>query len=142
VADAQTSAPGTFRTAAQIGLFGFQPKPLQVTLRARSRGWRVGGAARTFAVALLVAPALAVVPPHAPWVIGALVAGGVLAKRRLGERFTVVGGEGVCPKCGAQLVVKSGRLRDPHPLPCESCHHESTLELPAGALEGRADAVG
>jgi hypothetical protein len=142
VAKAPTPAAGTFRTAAQVGLFGFPSKPVQVTLRARSRGWRVGGAARTLAVAVLVAPALAVVPPHAPWVIGVLVAGGVLAKRRLGEHFTVVGGEGVCPKCGAQLVVKAGRLRDPHPLPCERCHHESTLRLPVGALEGRADAVG
>lgn len=106
-----------------------------MTIRPRPRSWRIGGALRTVGIAALIAPAVAVVPPHAPWVIGALATGGILARRRLDERFTLIGVRGKCPKCGGVLEVKPGRLRDPHPLPCEACHHESRLELPDGVLE-------
>ena len=86
-------------------------------------------------VALLVAPAVVIVPPHAPWVIGALATGTLLARRRWNERFTVMSVVGACPRCSRGYEIKSGRLRQPHPLPCEECHHESTLRLPDGVLE-------
>jgi len=129
------AAAQTFSTPGRAVLFGFPAEDLQVTLRARSKAWRIGGAARALGVALVVAPAVAVVPPHAPWLIGALAVGGLLARRRWTEHFTVVEGAGACPKCGAPLDVKPGRLRSPHPLPCEACHHESTLRLPDGVLD-------
>lgn len=135
MAETGPGAPDTFRTEAEAVLFGFDPTPAAATLRARARAWRVGGAARSVGIALLVAPAVAVVPPHAPWVIGALATGGILARRRWTELFTLVSIEGTCPKCGAGLAVKPGRLRSPHPLPCEGCHHESTLRIPAGVLD-------
>jgi hypothetical protein len=124
-----------FTTEGRALLFGFPSEPLEVKLRARSKAWRMGGAARTLGVSLLVAPAVAVFPPHAPWLIGALALGGMLARRRWTERFTVLDVTGRCPKCGAELNAKSGRLRRPHPLPCEACHHESTLQLPEAVLE-------
>ena len=128
----------TFVADAHAILFGFDPAPLRATLRSRSRAWRVGGAARTFGASVVIAPFVALLPPHAIWPIGALVTGCVLARRRLSERFTLLGIEGSCPKCGSPIQVKSGRLRVPHSLPCEVCHHESSLELPDGLLEAEA----
>ena len=89
------------------------------------------------AMALLVAPAVAIVPPHAPWVIGVLATGTLMARRRWNERFTVMSVVGACPRCGYEYQIASGRLRRPHPLPCEECHHESTLQLPDAVLEAR-----
>ena len=125
---------GAFTVAGSAALFGFEPAPVQVTLRRRPKSWRVGGAVRTMGVALLVAPVAAIVPPHAPWLIGVLAVGGVLARRRLREHFTVTAVRGACPKCGADIASGAGRLRAPHPLPCEGCHHEATLRLPEGSL--------
>ena len=127
----QDETPGgrDFTTEGRAVLFGFPSETLEVRLRARSKAWRVGGAARALGIAVLVAPAVAVFPPHAPWLIGTLAVGGVLARRRWTEHFTVLEVRGRCPKCGAALEVDSGRLRRPHPIACEGCHHESTLEL-------------
>jgi len=138
--DAAPSPDGTYRTEAEAVLFGYDPRPVDATIRPRTKAWRMAGAARTMGIGVLVAPVVAAVPPHAPWVIGALAGGAILARRRLSERYTVVSVEGTCPKCGAPLQVKSGRLRTPHPLPCETCHLESTLRLPEGALEGMTPA--
>jgi hypothetical protein len=90
------------------------------------------------AVALLVVPAVAIVPPHAPWVIGVLATGVLLARRRWNERFTVMSVVGACPRCGREYEITPGRLRQPHPLPCEGCHHESRLQLPGAALEAHS----
>ncbi len=86
-------------------------------------------------VAVVVAPLLGLVPPHAPWIIGALATGGFLAKRRLDERLTVVSLEARCPRCDAPLPAPVGRLREPHPVPCQACHHQAVLHVPAGTLE-------
>lgn len=130
--------PGTFQTTAEAALFGFDPSPARAEIVARSRGWRVGGAARIFAAFVVVAPFLAIFPPHAVWFIGALSAGGLLARRRYVERYTLVEVEARCPKCDAPLSVKPSRLRVPHPLPCDVCHHESSLRLPEGTLQAHA----
>lgn len=90
------------------------------------------------AITVVVAPVLAIVPPHAPWVLGALAIGTIFARRRWNERYTVVAVSATCPKCGAEIGGKTGRLRSPHPLPCEACHHESTLQLPEGVLAAHA----
>jgi hypothetical protein len=132
------SESDALEVVAEAMLFGFPPAPVQVTLLQRSRGWRVGGAVRTFGLSVVVAPFVALFPPHAIWPIGALIAGAVLARRRLSERFTLLTLEGLCPKCGKALQMKRGRLRDPHPLPCDGCHHEGSLRFPEGALPSQA----
>jgi hypothetical protein len=134
----QTRDPGTFDLEAHATLFGFEQTPARATVIARGRGWRVGGAARTFGISVVIAPIVAIFPPHAVWLIGALVAGALLARRRYIECFTLVDVEGTCPRCGTTLGVKSGRLEEPHPLPCEACHHESSLRIPLEALVARA----
>lgn len=131
-----SEAPDTFNTVGHALLFGFPPAPLEVTIRSRPRAWRVGGATRAMGIAIVIAPVVALVPPHAPWLIGALATGGLFATRRWTERFTLLTVEGCCPKCGSELDIKAGRLRQPHPLPCEGCHHEGRLQLPEGVLAG------
>ena len=138
VASETSVDPGSFESEAAVTLFGFEPSTVRVVVTPRSRAWRVGGAARTMAIATVVAPVVAIFPPHAIWPIGALMTGGVLARRRYVERFTLVSAEGACPKCGADIVVKSTRLRVPHQIPCEGCNHESLLRLPEGVLEKAA----
>lgn len=125
------------RVDARATLFGFDDEPVRADVIRRSRSWRVGGAARTFAIFVVIAPFVAVFPPHAVWLIGALAIGGILARRRYVERFTLVDVQGRCPKCGTPLSVKPGRLKRPHPLPCEGCNHEPSLRLPDEALERR-----
>jgi hypothetical protein len=129
---------GTHDLEAEATLFGFEPTPARAAIAARSRGWRLGGAIRIFVVFVVAAPFVAIFPPHAVWLIGALLTGAVLARRRYIERFTLLGVEGTCPKCGAPYSVKRSRLRVPHPLACETCHHEGSLRLPSGTLEAHA----
>lgn len=131
-------AAEVFETDAEAVLFGFPPASLRIRLHRRSRSWRVWGAARIFGIAILVAPIMALLPPHAIWPIGVLLTGALLARRRLSEHFTLLALVGLCPKCEAQLHVRGGRLREAHPLPCDGCHHQSTLKVPAGLLESRA----
>jgi hypothetical protein len=119
---------------ARLVLFGFDATPAIAHLRVRARGWRVGGALKIMAGSLVVAPVVGIVPPHAPWVVGALASGAVLARRRWTERYTLEGLDGVCPKCGHGVDARPGRLRTPHPVPCDGCRHEARLELVEGAL--------
>lgn len=132
---AEPRSERTFSVQAEASIFGFDPSDVTVTITPRSRAWRVGGAARTMGVFVVVAPFVALFPPHAVWPIGALMTGGFLARRRYIERFTLESAEGDCPKCGQALQTKPTRLRSPHQLPCDGCHHESILRLPEGTLE-------
>ncbi len=130
--------PGTerFTIEAEAIVFGYDNTRASLRVRRRPTGWRVGGAARTLAAFLVLAPVAALVPPHAPWALGALGLGGILARRRWLERFTLEGVQGQCPKCGAPLKVKASRLRLPHPVACEGCHHQTALRFRAEALRG------
>lgn len=119
---------------ARAVLFGFDASPVSLEVLPRTRQWRLVGVARAVAVSLVAAPVVAIVPPHAPWAIGALAAGAYFARRRWTETHTLAGVEGTCPKCGAPFESKPSRLKRPHPLECEGCHHVSELRIPDGAL--------
>lgn len=134
--EAGTAWERTFMVDARAVLFGFDDTHARARIMARGRSWRIGGAARTFGLFALAAPVVAIFPPHAVWFIGALVTGSLLARRRYVERYTLVDVDGTCPKCSTPLTVKSGRLKQPHPMPCETCNHEPTLRLADGVLTG------
>lgn len=119
---------------ARLVLFGYEDTEATVRLRPRSRSWRVGGSARTLGVTLLVAPLLALVPPHAPWLIGALAGGGYLVRRRWTERFTVLEVVGTCPRCGGSVHANAGRLAGPHAVVCDACRHQASAVIAEGAL--------
>jgi hypothetical protein len=139
LSDESSSTEEVFETDAEAILFGFPPASLRVRLHRRSRSWRVWGAARIFGTSLLVTPVMALLPPHAIWPVGVLLTGAFLARRRLSEHFTLLELVGMCPKCDAQLHIRGGRLREAHTLPCDGCHHQSTLKVAAGLLESRAE---
>lgn len=132
-------AEDTFDVPARLTLFGFDDSEATVRVRPRSRSWRVWGAARTQAVGLVLAPVVGLVPPHVPWALGALGVSFFLARRRWHHVFTVESVTGSCPKCGKAVSARSGMLRDPHPVPCDGCHHDLSLLLPEGALDGRTE---
>jgi len=139
----EASAPatpdaGSFLVNAEVTIFGFDPASVEAVIIPRSRAWRVGGAARTMGVSVVVAPVVAIIPPHAVWLMGALMTGAFLARKRYVERFTLVSVAGACPKCGNEITIKAMRLHTPHQLPCDGCHHGSLLRLPAGTLEAHA----
>lgn len=125
----------TLEVQGYIALFGFEPSQATAHLRARPRSWRIGGAVRLSATGVVLAPLLGLVPPHAPWIVGSVGVGAILARRRWQERFTLESVDGACPRCGAAVSVRPGRLRSPHPVACEGCHHEGSLRLPSEALD-------
>ena len=55
---------------ARITLFGFDIVRVNARIEARSAGWRARRASIALAAGLIVAPAVALVPPHAPWALG------------------------------------------------------------------------
>jgi len=120
----------SFEAGATIGLFGFEPAPASVTLVARSLSWRTRRAALFAVLGTAAAPVVALLPPHAVWLIGALATGGYLAWRSFNTRYSVVELDGRCPKCDALQSLKTGtRLRQPHPISCASCNHELALTI-------------
>jgi hypothetical protein len=137
-----TDAGSPISIRAEAMVFGFPPAPVEISVLRRASSWRVGGAVRTFAIFVVVAPFAALVPPHAPWAIGALGLGAILGSRRLKERFTLVSARGACPRCAEPLAVKGGRLRSPHPVSCDACHHQAALRFPEAALEVRIKPAG
>ncbi len=128
----------TLQVPGHIALFGFEPSEATAHLRARPRSWRIGGAMRLSATGVVLAPLVGLIPPHAPWIVGSVGVGAILARRRWQERFTLESVDGACPRCGASVSVRPGRLRSPHPVACEGCRHEASLRLPTEALDSLA----
>jgi len=123
-----------FEAYGSVTLFGYDPKPAVVLLQPRSAGWRWRRTLRAVGAGLLVAPLVGMVPPHAPWILGALGGSAFVARRRWQEAFTLVRLEARCPRCDTPFDVKPSRLRDHHPLTCEHCHYESSLVIPEDVL--------
>lgn len=118
-----------------VKLFGHASTPARLELHARDRAWRIRKSLLPLGLSLVVAPLVALLPPHAPWVVLALGIGGYLASRRWRERYTIRELDGECPRCGAGLDASRGvRLRSPHPLACGSCGHEPLLAVDDGRL--------
>lgn len=115
---------------ARISLFGHPPTRAMAVLLHRSGRSRLLRALAALAMGAVVVPLVALVPPHAPWAIGAFVLTLLAVRAAFRERWTLVGVEGCCPRCGEAIEVGGrSRLRDPHPLSCRTCRHEPTLTL-------------
>ena len=114
-----------------VSLFGFPNTLAQLEVLSRSTAWRALRASAFFGGGLLVAPAVGLVPPHAPWVVVALGIGGIMGLRKWKERFTILSFHGACPKCGGALSLASGiPLRPVMTVPCHGCNHDSRLITP------------
>ncbi len=124
------SSPAGVSVPARITLFGFDDVPADVRVETRSVGWRARRAAIALAAGLIAAPLAALVPPHAPWALGALGIGLLTAHRRWAEEHTLHFLEGTCPRCGEAITLsRPARLRHPHATPCPSCHYELAISV-------------
>ena len=129
--------PEVTRSEGRLSVFGHEPGTAHVDLLPRTTRWRLWRAARPAAIGLLLAPVVVLVPPHAPWALGALVTGAVLAMRRWREEVTLLSLQGRCPRCDTHLtLVRPRALRPRLSLDCEGCRHEVTLSLPAEGPQG------
>lgn len=130
------SDPLQVTLSAEAHVFGHDATAVEVVVTPRSPGWRAGRAARWIVSGLVLAPVVGVLPPHAPWAAGAGLGGLVLGLRKWGERFTLEGIEGSCPRCEAALeLVGTPPLRIPHPVPCDGCGNPVSLRIDAVELE-------
>lgn len=116
----------------RLAAFGAAPTPARAAVEVNSPGVR----ARRAGLALLAAWGLAVLAvfiPIAHFVLVPLllVAGPLLAARRLGEVRTLLRLEGRCPRCGlAQTFETGGRFPPRRPVTCARCRSELTVEAP------------
>lgn len=121
------TAPGT-AVQARVTLFGFDGVHASARVEARSAGWRARRATLALAAGLVAAPVVGLVPPHAPWALGALGIGLLTARRRWAEEHTLHTLEGACPRCGQRVSIsRPVRLLRPHPISCASCQHELAI---------------
>ena len=128
------ASPNSFTTGvsvpAQIKLFGFDVVRADARIEARSTRWRARRAAIALAAGLIAVPAAALVPPHAPWALGALGIGLLTAHRRWAEEHTLHSLKGSCPRCGEGISLSHpARLRHPHPISCSSCQSELAISV-------------
>lgn len=124
------SSPAGVSVSARITLFGFDDVPADARVEARSVGWRARRTAIALAAGLIVAPIAGLVPPHAPWALGALGIGILTARRRWAEEHTLHFLQGACPRCGAAITLSHpSRLRHPHATSCPSCQYELAIAV-------------
>ncbi len=128
--DSKDGANRLEAVGARLNLFGFPPTEVGLAVIPRARAWRARRAASRFALFLILALVVVLIPPHVPWALGSLGTGLFLARRGWQERFTVASFSGRCPKCSTELHIGDGaRLRFPHNIACEICHFEPVLEV-------------
>jgi hypothetical protein len=128
--DASSPARDGVEIPGRLSLFGHDPVEARVTLRPRSRGWRMRRTLLFGGGILALAPLVALLPPHAPWAVAAVGGGVFVGRRQWLHRYTVLGMSGSCPRCGAAFSLSPGtRLRRPHAISCDDCNHESSLAI-------------
>lgn len=117
----------------QVGwltLFGQQPEQVALEIERTPDRVRARRAGLRLAACWLALPLVALVPPHVPWIVIALLAGPYLARREWVGEYVVHGFEGRCPGCGQPMNLESGKaVRLPMQLDCPHCHRQSTLGL-------------
>ena len=117
---------------ARARIFGLPATPATLQVQPRPDSRRTLRTLLTLVATAVAAPVAFLVPPHAPWGVGALVGGLVLARRQWIHRNTILAVDAACPNCAGALDVPSGtRLRAPHPVACDGCHRDVSLHLEA-----------
>ena len=132
------AAPTTEQNAPELpARISFSGKTTQARARVieRSAAWRHVSAARQLGWLLLI-PAVGWVPPHIPWILGALGISGFLAYGRLQEHRTLVSLHGTCPKCGMEQDFQDlGRMKNPHKATCAGCQWDLYVEVARAPVE-------
>jgi hypothetical protein len=118
----------------KVSLFGFPDTFATVEVLPRSLGWRALRASAFVGGGLVLAPAVGLIPPHAPWAVAALGIGAFMGLRKWRERFTILSFHGTCPRCGGALFLPPHiPLRPVMTVPCEACNHDSRFQPSAPA---------
>jgi hypothetical protein len=128
-----TEPPGTearLRIDARLSLFGAESRAAVLDVTARPRSQRLTRTLVTAGGALLVAPLVALVPPHLPWALGALGFGAWRARGEWRGDYLLHAFAGSCPRCGAPLEVADRYITLPAALTCYGCHAQPMLTLP------------
>lgn len=115
---------------AILRLRGHEPRPAEIAVELRPRQTRIGRSVGVLLGFLLLAPLVFFIPPHIPWVLLALGAGLYFGRREWVGEYVVHSFAGRCPRCDAELSIKSGeKVRFPLELDCYNCHHQPVVEL-------------
>lgn len=122
------------RAGAWLRLSGHEPVPARLDVVHRARRTRMVGGLLSLLGFWALAPLVALLPPHVPWLLGALAAGVYFGYKQWNGEYEVRAFAGECPRCRAALAIAPGtRIRLPHRIDCFHCHHEPSLQLAPGA---------
>lgn len=113
----------------RLDAFGFEPSRVTIEAIERPTSWRATRALIAAGLGLGAAPVVALVPPHIPWLIGSLAAGGVVAQRRLTEKYTLRSMTADCPRCGEPVATEAGRLTAERTVRCNACGQDLTMTV-------------
>lgn len=113
-----------------LTLPGHEPVVGHADLAFRPRSERIGRGVASLVGFTVLALVAAIIPPHIPWALIALGAGGIVAFRNFRGVFTVQSFEGNCPRCGAKLTIEPGaKIKPPQQMDCYNCHFQPMLEV-------------
>ena len=115
---------------ARLSLRGHEPRPAALEIEYRSPKTRLTRALLSLLGFWVLAPVVALLPPHLPWALLAIAAGIYFAHRQWTGEYIVHRFDGACPRCESPLPLPPGsRIRLPHQMVCYQCHHEPLLEV-------------
>lgn len=121
---------------AALRLRGHEAKPAEIQIEKRPRQTRMTRSILTLVGFLVLAPVVALIPPHIPWVLVALFMGGYLAWKQWAGEYIVHSFSGNCPRCDAELKIDPGsKVGLPLEMDCYSCHHKPTLVVEGTAAQ-------
>lgn len=126
------AAAARVRLQGRVEAFGFPTSVASIDAIARPASWRATRALLAAGIGLGVAPVAAIIPPHIPWALGALIGGAVVARRRATERHTLRSLDAKCPRCGSALSTEPGRLTATRALQCAACGLDSIMHVANG----------
>jgi|SRR5690606_4404312 len=115
---------------ARLAVFGAEATSATVELLERPFSWRMTRALLAAGIGLGLAPLVAVLPPHVPWAAASLIGGGVIARGRWIEHYTLARIDGNCPRCGGAIeMTPDRRLKSPESITCSHCGETVLLEV-------------
>lgn len=134
IAAAMSTAAASSVTGT-IQVFGHDDTLAHLAVVPRGTAWRATRAGGFILGGLLVAPVVALLPPHVAWAMGSVLTGLFFGARKWSERHTLMELSGTCPRCGATIHIGSPtRLRNPWAVSCEECNHAATVTVDPAAL--------
>ena len=127
--DPGTAPIGRQTRDGRLELFGVPTRPAVLELTARPRGRRMRRALATFGGALVLALLVALIPPHAPWLLGVLAVGAWRARAEWRGEYELHAFTGACPRCDAELKLDERYVTPPLVVHCDTCHSQPMLTL-------------